>query len=100
MHIEGFDIIGIKTRTANDGRAGKDIPMLWNTFMETNVKDRIPNKLNDSIYCLYSNYELMSIKLIAQWAVNHCIYHHLHYQQQDQQQQQQQQQKRMSTTKR
>ena len=56
-HIEGFDIIGIKTRTANDGRAGKDIPMLWGKFMENGVKDRIPNKMDDSIYCLYSNYE-------------------------------------------
>ena len=26
--IEGFDIIGIKTRTANDGSAAKDLPEL------------------------------------------------------------------------
>lgn len=55
--IEGFDVMGIKVRTANDGSAGKDIPALWNRFMEGQMQGKIPNKVNDKIYCLYTNYD-------------------------------------------
>ncbi len=55
--IEGFDVVGIKVRTANDGSAGKDLPMLWGKFMGEQLKDKIPNKVNESIYCLYTSYE-------------------------------------------
>lgn len=55
--IDGFDIVGIKIRTANDGSAGRDLPVLWSRFMDTKLKDKIPNKTDDSIYFLYSNYE-------------------------------------------
>jgi len=55
--IEGFDIIGIKTRTANDGSAGKDLPELWGRFLNSDLKDKIPNKIDECIYFLYSNYE-------------------------------------------
>lgn len=57
MQIESFDVVGIKVRTANDGSAGKDLPMLWGKFMGEQLKDKIPNKINDSIYCLYTNYD-------------------------------------------
>ena len=57
MQIEGFDVIGIKVRTANDGSAGKDLPILWGRFMNGDLKDKIPNRIDDSIYCLYTNYE-------------------------------------------
>ncbi len=52
-----FDIVGIKTRTINDGSAGKDIPALWGRFMKEDIMNRIPNKEGQSIYCLYTNYE-------------------------------------------
>lgn len=55
--IENFNIIGIKTRTANDGSAGKDLPMLWGKFMGEGIKDKIPNKASEAIYCLYTNYD-------------------------------------------
>ncbi len=55
--IESFTIIGIKTRTVNDGSAGKDLPMLWGKFMNEQIKDKIPNRVDDSIYCLYTNYD-------------------------------------------
>ena len=55
--IEGFDVIGIKVRTANDGSAGNDLPLLWGKFMNENLMEKIPNKVNNSIYCLYTNYE-------------------------------------------
>jgi len=52
-----FDIVGIKTRTSNDGNAAKDIPALWKRFMEENIMNRIPNKDGHTIFCLYTNYE-------------------------------------------
>lgn len=55
--IESFNIIGIKTRTANDGSAGKDIPKLWEKFTSEDLKNKIPNRIDDAIYCLYTNYE-------------------------------------------
>ncbi|MDF1698053.1 MAG: effector binding domain-containing protein [Saprospiraceae bacterium] len=55
--IEGFNIIGIKTRTQNDGKAAVDIPMLWGKFMDENIKEKIPNKIGDEIYCLYTGYD-------------------------------------------
>ncbi len=55
--IDGFHIIGIKTRTANDGSAGKDLPVLWGRFLSGELKNKIPNRIDDSIYCLYTNYE-------------------------------------------
>ena len=56
--IDGFTIVGIKTRTSNDGSAGKDIPNLWSKFMDNELKSKIPNRIDDSIYCLYTNYEV------------------------------------------
>ncbi|MEM9548048.1 MAG: GyrI-like domain-containing protein [Bacteroidota bacterium] len=55
--IKSFDVVGIKIRTANDGSAATDLPKLWGRFMEANLKEKIPNKADDSIYFLYSNYE-------------------------------------------
>lgn len=55
--VEQFDIVGIKTRTINNGSAAKDIPALWNRFMSENIIENIPNKTNNAIYCLYTNYE-------------------------------------------
>jgi len=55
--IESFDIVGIKTRTANDGSAGKDLPHLWARFMEEDLKTKILHRVDDTIYCLYTNYQ-------------------------------------------
>ncbi len=56
-NVEQFDIVGIKTRTINDGSAATDIPALWNRFMSENILENIPNKTNSAIYCLYTGYE-------------------------------------------
>lgn len=51
-------IVGITVRTSNErGKAEKDIPMLWNTFMEEKWHDKIPSKKNDTIYAVYTDYE-------------------------------------------
>ena len=55
---EKFSIIGISVRTTNeDGRAGQDIPALWNKFMTEGITEKIPNKTDNSIYCIYTEYE-------------------------------------------
>lgn len=57
--IEKFNVIGISVRTTNEnGQASIDIPALWNRFMTEGIANQIPNKLNDSIYCMYTDYEL------------------------------------------
>lgn len=55
---EGFTIVGVTVKTTNEnGQAAKDIPMLWNEFMIDNVKSKIKNKVDDTVYALYTNYE-------------------------------------------
>jgi len=55
---EGFKIIGIKIRTTNkDMQAAKDIPALWQKFMSENISEKIPNKIDQSIMAIYTNYE-------------------------------------------
>lgn len=56
--IQKFYVIGISTRTTNEGgQATMDIPALWNRFMNEGIAGQIPNKLDNSIYCIYTNYE-------------------------------------------
>ena len=57
VKMEGFQVIGIKVRTANDGSAAKDIPQLWQRFMQEQVASKILNKVSEEILCLYTNYE-------------------------------------------
>jgi predicted transcriptional regulator YdeE len=55
--INEFYVIGIAVRTSNEnGQSGVDIPKLWETFFNENIVDQIPNKLNSTIYCLYTDY--------------------------------------------
>ncbi len=56
--ITAFNIIGISVRTTNkDGQAAKDIGELWQKFMSKGVLDKIPNKIDNTIYSLYTEYE-------------------------------------------
>ncbi len=56
--IQPFNIIGIAVRTSNEnGQSAKDIPTLWNTFMTNAVAEKIPHKIDNAIYCLYTDYE-------------------------------------------
>lgn len=55
---EGFKIIGIKVRTTNEnGQGATDIGNLWQRFMVENIVAKIPNKIDASIYSIYTNYE-------------------------------------------
>lgn len=58
MKIAAFKIIGISVRTTNEnGQASTDIPALWNRFMTEGILDKIPNKINNEIYAIYTEYE-------------------------------------------
>lgn len=56
--LEKFYVIGISVRTTNEnGKAGIDIPELCNKFMSENLIEKIPNRIDDSLYCIYTEYE-------------------------------------------
>lgn len=55
---ESFKIIGIKVRTTNEnGQSAKDIGQLWEKFMSENIAEKIPNKVEASIFSVYTNFE-------------------------------------------
>jgi predicted transcriptional regulator YdeE len=55
---KGFHVIGISVRTTNENdQVKKDIPALWNRFMGEGTSSLIPNKTEESIYCVYTDYE-------------------------------------------
>lgn len=56
--LDSFWVIGIAVRTTKKNeKFTKDIPALWDTFMINGTIHKIPNKLEDSIYALYTDYE-------------------------------------------
>jgi predicted transcriptional regulator YdeE len=58
IKIPSFSIIGIAIRTTNENeQSSQDIPQHWNTFMSESIMEKIPNKINTSIYCIYTEYE-------------------------------------------
>ena len=58
MNIQKFNIIGISIRTTNENeQSGKDIPALWDKFISEGIAEKIPNKINHSIYSVYTDYE-------------------------------------------
>lgn len=51
-------IVGISVRTSNNnGEATRDIPALWGRFMGEGILNQIPNKIDETIYSLYTDYE-------------------------------------------
>jgi predicted transcriptional regulator YdeE len=56
--IDAFSVIGMAVKTENrPGFADVDIPKLWQQFMSEAITTKIPNKLSDTIYCVYTKYE-------------------------------------------
>ncbi len=56
--IKAFKVIGISVRTTNEnGQSAKDIGELWNKFMSEGILDQIPNKIDNTIYSIYTEYE-------------------------------------------
>ena len=58
LTIESFKVIGISVRTTNkNNQVAKDIGDLWGRFINDKVLEAIPNKIDNSIYCIYTEYE-------------------------------------------
>ncbi|MGX5685386.1 GyrI-like domain-containing protein [Chryseobacterium cucumeris] len=58
VKIGPFKVIGIAVRTTNEnGQAGKDIPVLWEKMISKNIVNSIPNKIDNTIYSIYTDYE-------------------------------------------
>jgi len=56
--LPAFHIIGIAVRTTNEnGQAGEDIPALWAKLMTEGIIEKIPNKLDNTVYSIYTDYE-------------------------------------------
>lgn len=56
--MNDFKIIGVSTQTTNEnGQSIKDVEALWNTFWNKNITAQIPNKINENIYAVYTDYE-------------------------------------------
>lgn len=50
--------IGITLRTTNaNGQAAKDIPPFWGKFMAEQIDKHIPNRIDEDIVAVYTNYE-------------------------------------------
>lgn len=51
-------VIGIAVRTSNaDGAGIRDIGNLWKRFMEENILAAIPDKADNTVYSVYTDYE-------------------------------------------
>jgi predicted transcriptional regulator YdeE len=54
----GFSVIGIQLRTGNakEVTGGGAIPQQWDKFFKEGIADKIPNKVDSTIYAVYTNY--------------------------------------------
>jgi hypothetical protein len=51
-------VIGIPIRTSNEnGRFQKEAPSLWDKFYSENLIEKIPNKVDQNLLAVYTNYE-------------------------------------------
>ncbi|MBA2621217.1 MAG: AraC family transcriptional regulator [Acidobacteria bacterium] len=58
VELEEVCVIGISVRTTNqEGKSQRDIGELFGAFTGGNLIERIPNKINNDIYCIYTEYE-------------------------------------------
>lgn len=58
IKINEFKIVGICVKTTNkDGQSAQDIGKLWQQFYMENLFDKIPNKLCNDIYSIYTDYK-------------------------------------------
>lgn len=56
--IATFHVIGLSVRTTNqNAQAAQDIPALWQQFMAADIANKIPNKIGNALYCVYTAYE-------------------------------------------
>lgn len=58
LELESFSIIGITVRTDNSDiqKLTHDMQSLWGKFIAENIVQQIPDKVDDAIYCVYTDY--------------------------------------------
>ena len=57
IEVKEFLVIGISVRTTNKNEQAKnDIGLLWSKFIGDNVSSKISNKVDDTIYAVYTDY--------------------------------------------
>lgn len=55
--MKAIKIIGIEVRTTNEnGQALEDLDRLWGRFFSEKIAEKIPNKIRNDIYAVYTNY--------------------------------------------
>ncbi len=59
FQLESFSIIGISVRTDNSdhNKLTNDMQALWGKFISENISEKIPGKIDNSIYCVYTDYD-------------------------------------------
>ena len=58
VEVAPFQIIGITVRTTNQNNQGaEDIGELFNKFLSENLMTKIPNRVENDIYSVYTDYE-------------------------------------------
>lgn len=56
--LEQFFVVGIAVKTTNqNGQAQNDIGELWQRFFSANIINQIHNKVDEDLYCVYTDYE-------------------------------------------
>lgn len=56
--INKFYVVGISIRTTNEHQQSAiDIPKLWERFFSENISQKINNKIDERLYCIYTDYE-------------------------------------------
>lgn len=56
--IEPFKVIGISVTTTNEnGKSAQDIAELWGNFMSEGIVEKIPSKIDQSVFSIYTNYQ-------------------------------------------
>jgi predicted transcriptional regulator YdeE len=53
---EALHVVGIALRTHN-GEAFQTIPPLWGRFAQSGLADRLPHRLSDDVYAVYTDFQ-------------------------------------------
>ena len=58
VKVDSFQVVGLAQRTSNaNGQAAREIAELWGRFVQEQLVAQIPNRVDDTIYSLYTDYE-------------------------------------------
>jgi predicted transcriptional regulator YdeE len=58
IHQDSFLVVVIEVRTANpkESTGAGEIPKQWQKFFQDGIADRVPNKIDGTIYAVYTDY--------------------------------------------